>query len=145
MFEFHEVKLWSRFLWLCVFAIFVVAFGFLGHLSIYLVVESLFGFVVGVVKLGDAMVFSIKGRISVLLHVFEVVASTNYIFASEVNSHIHPFKNLAENHTVLFHVLFCDALEVLFQEHHLLVYFVVFSARTHWVVRTYLEEKFFVN
>jgi hypothetical protein len=42
-------------------------------------------------------------------------------------------------------LFFSDALEVLFQEHHLLVYFVFVSTWTHWVVRTDFEEELLVN
>ena len=145
MFEFDEVKLRSHFLWFGIFTIFVVAFYFLRHLSVYLVVKSLFGVVVGIFELAGASRLGIEGCIPVLLHVFEVIASIYDIFASEVNSHVHPFKNLAEHHTILFHLFFRDALEVLFQEHHLLVYFVFVSTWTHWVVRTNLEEELFIN
>jgi hypothetical protein len=100
---------------------------------------------VGIFELVGTGCLSIEGCISVLLHVFEVIASIYDIFASEVNGHVHPFKNLAEYNTILFHLFFSDALEVLFQEHHLLVYFVFVSTWTHWVVRTNLEEELLVN
>lgn len=61
MFEFDEVKFRSHFLWFGIFTIFIIAFCFLGHLSIYLVVKSLFGVVVGIFELVGTGCLSIKG------------------------------------------------------------------------------------
>jgi len=145
MFESIVVKLRSHLLWLCVLFFFLSFCCFLGHLSVYLFIKSLFGIVVGLFKLACASGLSLKGSISVLLHVFDVVASIYDIFAPDVNSHVHPSKNLAKHHTVLFHLFFIDTFEILFQERHFLVYFVLAITRTHWVVRTNLKEKLLVN
>lgn len=91
MFESNVVKLRSHLLWLFYLFFFLSFCCFLGHLSVYLFIKSLFGFAVDLFKLVCASDILEKGSISVLLHVFDVVASVDHIFAPEVDSHVHPF------------------------------------------------------